>query len=161
MLTALKQRKPASVRKVIAACGGFVRDKRIRVLGMTFKLNTDDLRDAPSISIIQLLVDAGSMVRAYDPEGMEMAISIIGNIDYADSAYGAAEGVDCLVLVTEWNAFRSLDLVCLKSMRTTPVMVDLRNVYRRAELEAAGFEYFSIDRPASAPGSQTSIDVTQ
>jgi UDPglucose 6-dehydrogenase len=154
-------RKRAMGRKVIAACGGDVRGKRIGILGLTFKPNTDDMRDAPSIAIIQLLVDAGAVVKAYDPEGMEMAKSVIEGIDYADNAYDAADGVECLVLVTEWNAFRSLDLARLKSLMAKPVMVDLRNVYRRAELELAGFEYLSIGRPVSVERAVSAGDDAQ
>lgn len=144
-----EQRKRSMGRKVIAALEGDVRGKRIGILGLTFKPNTDDMRDAPSISVIQSLLDAGAEIRAYDPEGMEAAKSVVGRIGYAEDAYDAAAGADCLVLITEWNEFRSLDLHRLKVLMATPVLVDLRNVYRRAEVSAAGFAYVSIGRPAA------------
>lgn len=114
------QRKRAMGRKVVAACGGDVRGKRIGILGLTFKPNTDDMRDAPSIAIIQSLLDGGASVQAFDPEGMAMAKTMISGIDFVEDAYAAAEGVDCLVLVTEWNAFRSLDLARLKTLWQHP-----------------------------------------
>ena len=144
------QRKRAMGRKVIAACGGNVRGKTIGLLGLTFKPNTDDMRDAPSIAIVQALVDGGARVRAYDPEGMAAARQVLAPIDYAMSAYDAAAGADALVLVTEWNEFRSLDLERLRLTMKTPVFVDLRNVYRRKDVESAGLSYSSIGRPAGA-----------
>jgi len=141
-------RKRAMGRKIIAACGGDVRGKTIGILGLTFKPNTDDMRESPALAIIQSLQDAGAKIRAYDPQGMEQARSLLHNIDYAADAYDAATGADGLVLVTEWNAFRSLDLGRLKQLMGSPVLVDLRNVYRRHEIEAAGFAYHSIGRPA-------------
>ncbi len=140
------RRKRAMGRKVIAAAGGNVRGKTIGVLGLTFKPNTDDMRDAPSLSIIQALKDGGARIRAFDPEGMEMAKTMIEDIEYGVDAYDVAAGADCLVLVTEWNAFRSLDLARIKDVMTVPVFVDLRNVYRQKEMEAAGFDYWSIGR---------------
>jgi len=148
-----EQRKRAMGRRVIAACGGDVRGKTIGVLGLTFKPNTDDMRDAPSIAIVQSLLDGGAKVRAFDPEGMQAARDFIGGIDYAEDAYDAAKGADCLVLITEWNAFRSLDFGRLKTLMKVPRLVDLRNVYRRKEVEAHGFFYTSIGRPADVAGS--------
>jgi UDPglucose 6-dehydrogenase len=143
-----EQRKRAMSRRVIAACGGDVRGKRIAVLGLTFKPNTDDMREAPSIDIIRGLVDKGADVVAYDPEGMEMARGMIdGAIDYADNAYNVAADADAIVLITEWSEFRSLDLARLKASMRSPVFVDLRNVYRRAELMRHGFAYRSVGRP--------------
>jgi UDPglucose 6-dehydrogenase len=144
-------RKRAMGRKIIAACGGDVRGKTIGILGLTFKPNTDDMREAPSLAIIQALQDAGARIRAYDPEGMEQARSMLEHVDYATDAYDAASGTDCLVLVTEWNAFRSLDLPRLKAAMRSPTLVDLRNVYRRKDVEAAGFSYASV-------GSGGSVD---
>lgn len=141
------QRKRAMSRKVIAACGGDVRGKTIGVLGLTFKPNTDDMREAPSIDIIQGLLDRGAKVVAYDPQGMHAAKDLIQGITYAESAYGVAEGADALVLVTEWNEFRSLDLERLRGIMAAPVLVDLRNVYRRDEVTKHGFSYSSIGRP--------------
>ncbi|WP_375450535.1 UDP-glucose dehydrogenase family protein [uncultured Devosia sp.] len=144
------QRKRAMGRKIITAYGSDVRGKTIGILGLTFKPNTDDMRDAPSIAIIQTLVDAGAIIKAYDPEGMEASKSVISGIQYASSAYDAATGADCLVLVTEWNAFRSLDFAHLKSIMRNPCFVDLRNVYRDKEVEPHGFTYTSIGRPSRA-----------
>jgi len=143
------RRKRAMGRKVIAAMGGDVRGRTVGILGLTFKPNTDDMRDAPSIAIIQALQDAGARVRAFDPEGIEMARSVIEGIDYAGDAYEVAAGADCLVLVTEWNAFRSLDLARIRAAMKTPVFVDLRNVYRPREVEAAGLVYHSVGRPVT------------
>ena len=143
------RRKRAMGRKVIAAAGGNVRGKTVGILGLTFKPNTDDMRDAPSIAIIQALQDAGATIRAYDPEGIEMSKSVIHNVEYATDAYDVAQGADVLVLVTEWNAFRSLDLERVKAAMNEPVLVDLRNVYRQKEVEAAGFTYFSVGRPVA------------
>jgi UDPglucose 6-dehydrogenase len=142
-----EQRKRAMGRKVIAACEGDVRGKTIGILGLTFKPNTDDMRDAPSISIISSLVDGGAKIRAFDPEGMSAAKELIPGIEYAHDAYEVAAGADCLVLVTEWNEFRSLDLERLKQAMNTPRLVDLRNVYRRREVEAYGFTYASVGQP--------------
>lgn len=141
------RRKRAMGRKIIAAAGGNVRGKTVGILGLTFKPNTDDMRDAPSIAIIQALQDAGATIRAYDPEGIEMSKSVIQNVEYAFDAYDVAKGSDVLVLVTEWNAFRSLDLARVKAVMNTPLLVDLRNVYRQKDVEAAGFTYHSVGRP--------------
>jgi UDPglucose 6-dehydrogenase len=140
------QRKRAMGRKVITLCGGNVRGKTIAVLGLTFKPNTDDMREAPSIAVVQALVDAGAHVRAYDPQGMEAAAHLLPPIDYTDSAYEASEGADCMVIVTEWNEFRSLDFKRLKKSMKTPALVDLRNIYKRTEIESQGFAYESIGR---------------
>ena len=138
------QRKRAMARKVIAACGGSVRGKRLALLGLTFKPNTDDMRDAPSLSIIAGLQDAGARIVAYDPEGMEQARPLLQGVAYAEDAYACAEGADALVIVTEWNAFRALDLARLKALMAAPVLVDLRNVYAPAEVERHGFDYSGI-----------------
>jgi len=142
-------RKRAMARKIIAAVGGDVRGKTIGLLGLTFKPNTDDMRDAPSIAIVQALTDAGAIVRAYDPEGMDAARAVLGDIAYVDDAYATAEGAAAVVLVTEWNQFRALDLARLKAAMAEPVLVDLRNVYRADEAARAGFRYTSIGRPGA------------
>ncbi|MFB2562129.1 UDP-glucose dehydrogenase family protein [Rhizobium sp. IMFF44] len=142
-------RKRAMGRKVIAAMGGDIRGKAIAVLGLTFKPNTDDMRDSPAISIIQTLEDAGATVTGYDPEGMENARLVIDNIAYAEDAYGAARDADALVIVTEWNQFRALDFARLKSLMKAPVLVDLRNIYRHDEVTKHGFAYTSVGRPSS------------
>ncbi|MFG1279756.1 UDP-glucose dehydrogenase family protein [Xanthobacter autotrophicus] len=140
------QRKRAMARKVIAALGGSVRGKTIGVLGLTFKPNTDDMRDAPSISIITALQDAGAIIKAHDPEGVEQAKLVLTNVAYVDSPYQAADGADALVIVTEWDAFRALDLKRIQSMMAEPVVVDLRNIYRPTEMTDLGFKYSSVGR---------------
>ncbi len=144
------QRKRAMARKVIAACGGSVRGKRVALLGLTFKPNTDDMRDAPSLTIIAGLQDAGARIVAYDPEGMEQARPLLQGVAYAEDAYACAEGADALVIVTEWNAFRALDLARLKALMAAPVLVDLRNVYAPAEVERHGLRHVGVG--ALAPG---------
>ena len=140
-------RKRAMARKVAGAIGGSLRGKTVAVLGLTFKPNTDDMRDAPSIPLIAALQDMGANVRAYDPVGMANAKKEIAGVAFADSAYACAEGADALVIVTEWEPFRALDLGRLKRAMRGAVLVDLRNVYRREEVERHGFVYDSIGRP--------------
>jgi UDPglucose 6-dehydrogenase len=140
-------RKRAMGRKVIAAMGGSVRGKRVAILGLTFKPNTDDMRDAPSIAIVQALLDAGATVVATDPEGMEAAAPMMPDVIMVDSAYAAAEGADAVVIVTEWDAFRALDLARLANLVKGRVMVDLRNIYRRDEVERAGFVHHAVGLP--------------
>ncbi|MGD1038985.1 MAG: UDP-glucose/GDP-mannose dehydrogenase family protein [Roseiarcus sp.] len=140
------QRKRAMAHKVIAACGGSVRGKTIAILGLTFKPDTDDMRDAPSLSIIASLKDAGAKVRAYDPEGMENARALLPDIVYAADPLGCAEGADALVIVTEWGAFRALDFARLRAIMAAPVLVDLRNIYEPESMRAHGFIYRSVGR---------------
>jgi UDPglucose 6-dehydrogenase len=140
------QRKRAMGRKVIAACSGDVRGKTIAVLGLTFKPNTDDMRDSPAIAVIQTLQDAGAQIRAYDPEGMEQAKLVLSNVTYCTGAYSAMEGADALVIVTEWDVFRALDLPRVRSLLRQPVLVDLRNIYPREAVEEAGFTYRAVGR---------------
>lgn len=139
-------RKRAMGRKVIAAVGGDIRGKKVAVLGLTFKPNTDDMRDSPAIAVIQTLQDAGAKVTGYDPEGMANAKHLIEGIEYAEGPYEAAQDAEALVIVTEWNQFRALDLNRLKSTMKSPVLVDLRNIYRADEVTAHGFSYSSIGR---------------
>jgi UDPglucose 6-dehydrogenase len=140
------QRKRAMARKVVAACGGTVRGKTVALLGLTFKPNTDDMREAPSLAIVTALQDLGAHVRAYDPEGMAQARKVLDGVDYAPNAYDCVEGADALVIVTEWDAFRALDLTRVKRLMKTPVVVDLRNIYRPDELKKRGFAYTGIGR---------------
>src|SRR5918993_1407660 len=140
------QRKRAMGRKGVTACGGSVRGKNLAGLGLTFKPNTDDMRDAPSISVIAALQDAGARVRAYDPEGMEPAKAVLSDVEYAGDAYACAEGASALVIVTEWDIFRALDLERLKATLAQPVVVDLRNIYRPDEMARRGFTYVSVGR---------------
>ncbi|MER9676196.1 UDP-glucose/GDP-mannose dehydrogenase family protein [Mesorhizobium sp. M0208] len=142
------QRKRAMARKVVEACGGTVRGKTVGILGLTFKPNTDDMRDAPSLAIIQALQDAGASIKAYDPVGMEQARKMIDGIEFGESAYAVADGAHAIVIVTEWNAFRSLDLKRLGAVMATPVMVDLRNVYRGEDVVKEGIAYSSVGRGA-------------
>jgi UDPglucose 6-dehydrogenase len=139
-------RKRAMARKVAAALGGNLRGKTVAVLGLTFKPNTDDMREAPSIALITALLDMGATVRAYDPVGMEQAKPLLPDIHYAGSAYACAEGADALVIVTEWEQFRALDLGQLKEIMARPVVVDLRNVYRPEDVAKHGFVYHSVGR---------------
>ena len=139
-------RKRAMGRKVIAACGGDVRGKRIAVFGLTFKPNTDDMRDSPAISIIRTLQDAGAEVAACDPEGVEQAREILSDVTYCSSPWDAAKDAAAAVIVTEWDAYRALDLAQLKSLLAQPVLVDLRNVYERDTVEAAGLQYVAVGR---------------
>jgi UDPglucose 6-dehydrogenase len=140
-------RKRAMARKVTNALGTSLRGKTIAVLGLTFKPNTDDMRDAPSIPLITALQDMGANVRAYDPIGMEQAKMVLANVTYSDDPYVCAEGADALVLVTEWEQFRALDLERLKQSMKAPVLIDLRNVYRTDEMKQLGFIYESVGRP--------------
>jgi len=139
-------RKRAMARKVLAALGGNLRGRTIAVLGLTFKPNTDDLREAPSIPLITALQDMGAKVRAYDPVGMAGAGTEFSGVTFADGPYACAEGADALVIVTEWEQFRALDLEAIKRVMKQPVVIDLRNVYRPAEMAALGFVYDSIGR---------------
>ena len=147
------QRKRGMARKVIAACDGSVRDKTIAVLGLTFKPNTDDMRDAPSLALISALEDAGARVKAFDPQGMENARAMLSKVEFCSNAYDCARGAAALVIVTEWNEFRALDLQNVKDLLTAPVMVDLRNIYKPEEMSRLGFRYASIGRPFGSAGS--------
>ena len=144
-------RKRAMGRKVINAVGGDVRGKKIAVLGLTFKPNTDDMRDSPAITIIQTLLDGGAKVIGYDPEGMANAKGMISGIEYAQGPYEAVHETDAVVIVTEWNQFRALDLDRLKASMKRPVLVDLRNIYAPEEVTFHGYSYSSIGRSCSDP----------
>ena len=141
------QRKRAMARKIVRAMGGDVRGRTVALLGLTFKPNTDDMRESPAISIVQGLQDAGARVRAYDPEGMEAAKAVVSDVSFGPDPYSIAEGIDALVLVTEWDAFRALDFPRLRLMMNDPLFIDLRNVYRRELIARHGFRYVSIGRP--------------
>jgi UDPglucose 6-dehydrogenase len=146
-----EQRKRAMGRKVIEALGGHgpdgARGKRVALLGLTFKPNTDDMRDSPAVAIARTLQDGGAEVCAYDPEGMAVAAALMPEVTMKADAYDAIKGVDAIVLVTEWDAFRALDLERIKALAKAPVMIDLRNVYDPAEMRQAGFTYVSVGRP--------------
>ncbi|MCC3245703.1 UDP-glucose/GDP-mannose dehydrogenase family protein [Methylocystis sp. WRRC1] len=139
-------RKRAMARKIIMALGGSVRGKKIALLGLAFKPNTDDMRDAPSLAIVASLAGDGAEVHAYDPESMEQARPLMPEVTFHDDAYSALEGADALAIVTEWDAFRALDLDRVKSLLKQPIIVDLRNVYRPADIRKRGFAYVSVGR---------------
>ena len=140
------QRKRAMATKVVNALGGDARGKTIAVLGLTFKPNTDDMREAPSLDIIRALQEAGAVVRAYDPEGMSAARNLLPSVNFASDPYAAAEGAHALVIVTEWSAFRALDMKQIGRLLKSPVIVDLRNIYSRQEMEQSGLKYYGVGR---------------
>jgi UDPglucose 6-dehydrogenase len=144
-------RKLRMADRIIQACGGSVAGKTLAVLGLTFKPNTDDMRDAPSVAIIPALQRAGATIRAFDPEGMTEAKKLMPEVSFCEDAYATMDGADALILITEWNEFRALDLKRVKGLLTTPTIIDLRNIYKPADLAAAGFYYFSIGRRAAEP----------
>lgn len=143
-------RKRAMARKVASAFGGNLRGKIIAVLGLTFKPNTDDMREAPSIPLITALQDMGAKVRGFDPVGMEQARIEMPDLDYRGDPYSCAKGADALVIVTEWEQFRALDFERLKREMASPVIVDLRNIYNPEELAERGFLYQSVGRPSKS-----------
>ena len=140
-------RKGAMASRVIAACGGSVRGKTVGVLGVAFKPNTDDMREAPRLAIVPALQDAVAIVRAYDPAAMHEAAALLPGVHWCTDAYDAAQGADVLVIITEWNEFRALDLDRVGAAMRTRILVDLRNVYRAEDARAQGFHYASIGRP--------------
>jgi UDPglucose 6-dehydrogenase len=141
------QRKRAMARKVANAIGGNLRSKTSAVLGVSFKPNTDDMRDAPSIPLITALQDMGAQVRAFDPVGMPQARKVLENVTFCDDAYDCAKGAHALVIVTEWEQFRALDLGEMASIMASSVIVDLRNIYSPEEVTRNGFHYCGIGRP--------------
>lgn len=140
------QRQKKMAERIIEACGGSVEGKKIGILGVAFKPNTDDVRDAPSLTIIPLLQEAGAIIAAYDPEATEQAKKHLEKIDWKKDPYAAAEDADAAVIITEWNEFRALDLERLGGLMKTSRLIDLRNIYKTAEMEQAGFHYISIGR---------------
>ena len=142
------QRKRAMGRKIIQACGGDVRGKTIALLGLAFKPNTDDMRDAPSLAIVTALQDAGARIRAYDPEGMENAKAFLTDVTYCQDAYDCADGADAVTIVTEWDLFRALDWDRIKARLKGHTLIDLRNIYRPGEMEARGYTYVSVGQSA-------------
>jgi UDPglucose 6-dehydrogenase len=149
------RRKKGMAAKIIDACGGDLTGKTIAILGVTFKPNTDDMRDSPSLDIIPALRDAGATIKAYDPEGMDEARGLLPDVVWCESAYETMEGADAVALLTEWNEFRGLDLERVKSLLSAPVMIDLRNVYNPEEMIAAGFIYSCVGR--GTPGNTMTI----
>jgi UDPglucose 6-dehydrogenase len=140
-------RKRAMGRKIIAATGGDVRGKSIGILGLTFKPNTDDMRDAPSLAIVQALTDAGAAVKAYDPEGMSLAAPMMPEVTMCADPYAVADGASAVAIVTEWDAFRALDLTRLAALMVEKRLVDLRNIYDPADVTRLGIDYHSVGRP--------------
>jgi UDPglucose 6-dehydrogenase len=141
-----KQRKAAMAQRIIKACGGVLEGKTLAVLGLTFKPNTDDMREAPSLVILPALQAAGAQIKAFDPEGYPQAKSLLPGVQFAQDAYQAIDGADALIILTEWNEFRALDLERVKRLLKAPLFIDLRNIYKPAEMAAAGFHYLSIGR---------------
>ena len=147
-------RKESMADKIIAACGGSVAGSTLAVLGLTFKPNTDDMRESPSLTILPRLTAAGATIRAYDPEGMDEAKQRLPELVYCADAYETMAGADALVLLTEWNAFRALDLTRVRALLASPLIIDLRNIYKPHEMIAAGLSYVSIGRPAQTARPQ-------
>ncbi len=145
-------RKRAMARKVSAVFSGALRGRTVAVLGLTFKPNTDDMREAPSLALITALQDMGARVRAFDPAGMGQAQDLLENVAFCENAYDCAEEADALVIATEWEQFRALDLERLRDLMACPVVVDLRNIYRPEEMYRHGFAYACVGRSLAAPG---------
>ena len=144
-------RKAAMVDKIVQACGGSVAGKTVAVLGVTFKPNTDDVRESPSLVILPGLMERGATLRAFDPAGMAEARALLDGVVWCNDSYEAMAGADALVILTEWNEFRALDLERARSQLRTPLVVDLRNIYEPADMASAGLRYVSIGRPAVSP----------
>ena len=144
-------RKAGMVDKIAEACGGSVADKTVGVLGVTFKPNTDDVRESPSLVILPGLMERGATVRAFDPAGMDEARRVLDGVVWCRDPYDAMTDAHALVILTEWNEFRALDLARVRRLLKTPLIVDLRNIYDPAEVAAAGFRYVSVGRPAAEP----------
>jgi len=147
-------RKRRMADRVVALMGGSVKGKTIAVLGLTFKPNTDDMRDSPSLSIVAVLHGSGARIKAFDPAGMREARKLLPEISYCDDAYGAIDGADAIVIVTEWNEFRVLDLPRVRKLMRAPLIIDLRNIYNPAEMSGAGFAYHSVGRASLAPAER-------
>ena len=153
VIAANSNRKKAMAERIIAACGGSIDGKMLAVLGVTFKPNTDDMRESPSLDILPALQEAGARVCAYDPEGMAEAGPLLPGVEWCEGAYETMSGAEAVVIITEWDEFRLLDLERVKSLLRQPLMVDLRNIYDPNEMAAAGFVYQSIGRPEDANGA--------
>jgi len=145
------KRKKRMADKVIAACGGSVKGKTIAILGLAFKPNTDDMRDAPSLAIVPALQAAGASLRVFDPEAMDEARALLDGVEWCKDAYDALLDADALAILTEWNVFRALDVERMKGLMRGNVVVDLRNIYDPKDMAAAGIRYTSIGRPSRVP----------
>jgi len=150
VMEANNERKRRMAQKIIAACDGSLEGKTLGVLGVTFKPNTDDMRDAPSLDIVPKLQQAGARIRAYDPEGMKEARKYLTDIEWIENAYGVMDQADALLILTEWNEFRALDFKRIKSLLKSPLIIDLRNIYVPAEVAQAGFSYHSVGREVTS-----------
>ena len=144
------ERKKSMAKRVLTACGGSIEGKSIAVLGLTFKPNTDDMRESPSLDIVPALQAAGANVRAFDPAGMEEAKKLLDDVTWCADAYDALNGTDAVVIVTEWNEFRSLDFARMKETMKSPILVDLRNIYDAEHLVSSGIAYSCVGRPNTA-----------
>jgi UDPglucose 6-dehydrogenase len=144
-------RRKDMAHRVIAACGGSVKGKRIGILGVSFKPNTDDMRDSPSLSVVPILQEAGATVAAYDPAAMDHAKTMLNNVEWKEGPYEVAEKADALVILTEWNEFRALDMERLKDIMNASLLLDFRNIYKTADMKDTGFHYISIGRPEVKP----------
>lgn len=141
-----EERKKQMAERIVDVAGGLA-DKTVAVLGLTFKPNTDDMRESPSLDIVPALQAAGAHVRAYDPEGMREARGMLKDVEWCDNAYDTMPDADVLVIITEWNEFRALDLERVRNLMKAPLMVDLRNIYEPEDMKSRGFDYHSIGRP--------------
>ena len=140
------------VRKIATAFGGTVAGKTIAILGVTFKPNPDDMRESPSLVIVPALQGEGAVVRAFDPEGMREARKLLPEVEWCQDSYHALEGADAMVILTEWNEFRGLDLERARQLMREPLIIDLRNIFDSAQVARAGFAYTSVGRPAAVAG---------
>jgi UDPglucose 6-dehydrogenase len=145
------ERKIAMAERIVRACGGSVAGKAIAILGLAFKPNTDDMRESPSLAIVPRLKELGATIRAFDPESMAEAKKLMGGVAYCANAYETMDGADALVILTEWNEFRALDLARVKTLLRSPTVIDLRNIYKPADMASAGFYYFSVGRRSVEP----------
>ena len=148
-------------RRVVEACGGSVEGLTLAALGLTFKPNTDDMRDSPSLAFLPALSDAGATVRAFDPEGIAEAKKLMPELEYCTDPYEAMDGADALILVTEWNAFRALDLIRIKRLLRRPLVIDLRNIYKPEEMAAIGLAYDIIGRASSPAGAEAAAPAAE
>lgn len=157
VVAANDKRKRDMARKIIGACGGSVQGKKIAILGLTFKPNTDDMRDSPSLDIIPDLQKEGAHIVAFDPQGIAEAKEHFKDVEYAQDAYGVMQDAEALVIITEWNEFRALDLEKVKRLLKTPTIIDLRNVYPISEIEKQGLTYYSIGRSSVQSSSKNTV----
>ena len=143
------ERKIAMAGRIERAAGGSVRDKTVAILGVTFKPNTDDMRDAPSLVIVPMLIEKGARIQVYDPQGKKFGSQLLDGVVWCEDALAAAAAADVTVVLTEWNEFRALDLSALKATMRGTVLVDLRNIFQPQDAIAVGLSYVSIGRPIS------------